>query len=87
MAGQLNLERKMDQAGGDSFGATVLERCLPYYYGEDLHVQLVAYEKPKIEQMFKEKEIQKLCDELWTKLDHISDWPVVGTEKQIKEAA
>ena len=88
MAGQLNLSRKMNDAAGKSFGATILEESLPYIYGPDVNVQLVAYVRDEIEKMKTEKEIHKLCETLWSQAKCISNYPMINTNASpIKKAA
>lgn len=88
LAGQLNLSRKMDEAAGQTLGATILEESIPYYYAEGINVQLVAYEREKSVQMIKEKNLEGLCEALWSKHIHLSDYPVIKDQtKKLKIAA
>lgn len=77
MAGHLNLTRGMQNACGEDHGATVLDPCRPFsFYGKTIEAQLVAYERNKLQEMFRRKELTHLCDDLWSKLVHLSDYPV-----------
>lgn len=88
MAGQLNLIRGMQNASGEDSGATVLNpEHVIHYSGLELPVQLVAYERLNIKKMMERKNIISLCDELWTKLDHISEFPVQKKVLPFKKVA
>jgi hypothetical protein len=88
MAGQLNLLRKVEDACGESFGATVLDPKTHFNYGgKDLPIQLVAYQKENIQFMKDNKNVHELCEQLWAKLIHISDYPVIKPAVAIKIAA
>lgn len=87
MAGQLNLSRKMNDAAGKDFGATILEESLPYHYGPDQRVQFVAYERYGIEEMKTQKGIHDLCDALWSRAQSISEYPMTNTIDPLKKAA
>lgn len=89
MAGQLNLIRGMQNACGDNSGvATVLN---PEHYfdycGQRLPVQLVAYERHKIHDMKIQKGIVGLCEDLWSKLIHLTDFPVKNNIFPFKHVA
>jgi len=89
MAGHLNLTRKVDEACGEEFGATILDRNHPFnYYGVELAAQLVAYQKENVSLMKEKKNITSMCDDLWSKLIHISEYPVnVNNTIPFKKAA
>lgn len=74
MAGHLNLTRKVDDACGESSGATVLDPCKTFsYYGVEIPAQLVAYEKHSIELVKQKKNIDGQWDQLWNQVTHLSD--------------
>lgn len=76
MAGCLNLTRGMQNACGETFGATVLNAEHSFNYGgHNIPAQLVAYERHNIQAMKERKNIVELCDDLWSKLTHISEFP------------
>lgn len=78
MCGHLNMTRKVQEAAGESFGATVLEPLVHFdYSGTSLESQLVVYEKEKFEEIKDKKEIRPLCDNLWSRLIHLSEYPVI----------
>lgn len=88
MAGHLNLTRGMQNACGEDFGASVLDPCHPFsYYGVEINAQLVAYEKDRIRRMKERKEITHLCDDLWTRLTHLTDYSVQNNILPLKRAA
>lgn len=88
MAGHLNLTRGMQNACGETFGATVLNPGHPFnYFGVEIPGQLVAYERSNIDLMKKRKEITGLCDDLWSRLVHISDFSVEQKVLPFKKAA
>jgi len=77
MAGTLNLQRKMNAAAGEDFGATIIEPEIPYHYGQGLSVQLVAYERAGLRNMINRKNIQGLCGDLWSRMFHHSEYAVI----------
>lgn len=88
MAGQLNLMRGMQNASGEDSGATVLHpEHIFHYCGLELPAQLVAYERHNIQTMKERKSIISLCDDLWTRLVHISDMPVQTKVLPFKKVA
>lgn len=88
MAGHLNLTRGMQNACGESFGATVLNPCHPFnFYGVEINAQLVAYEKENIRLMQERKGIVGLCDELWSRLAHLSEFPATKNIINLKKSA
>jgi hypothetical protein len=77
MAGSLNLTRGMQNACGETFGATVLKDSHTFNYsGNEILAQLVAYERKNIQAMMERKNIVGLCDDLWSRLINLSDFPV-----------
>lgn len=88
MAGHLNLTRGMQNACGETFGATVLNPGHPFsYFGVEIPGQLVAYERSNIDQMKKRKEITGLCDDLWSRLVPISDFSIEKKVLPFKKVA
>jgi hypothetical protein len=88
MAGHLNLTRGMQNASGEGSGATVLNECHPFnFYGVEINAQLVAYERSKVAKMIEKKNLNPLCDELWSKLIHISDFPAEKIVLPFRKAA
>lgn len=88
MAGHLNLTRKVNESCGEEFGATVLDPLYPFnYYGVELPAQLVAYEREKITKMKKTKDIDALCDALWSKLINFSSYPSTRKVIPLKKKA
>ncbi len=88
MAGHLNLTRGMQNAGGEEFGATVLNPNHPFhYYGVPLDAQLVAYERSGIQAMIDRKNLSSLFEALWTRLENVSDFPVTNNVIPHKKAA
>lgn len=88
MAGQLNLLRGMQNASGEDSGATVLNpEHIFQYSGIELPAQLVAYERHNIDLMKERKNIVSLCDSLWTKLEHVSEFPVQNKVLPFKKVA
>lgn len=88
MAGQLNLSRGVQNACGESFGATILNPSHPFnFYGVELPAQLVAYEKKNIKAMQERKNIVQMCEDLWSRLIHISDHAVITKHDLNKEVA
>lgn len=80
MAGHLNLTRGMQNACGETFGATVLDPCHPFsYFGVQIDAQLVAYERENIRKMQERKNITGLCDDLWSKLIHLTEYQAKTT--------
>lgn len=78
MAGNMNLTRGVNNACGESSGATLLGEPFQYnFQGIDLSAQLVAYEKPNIQRMKDQRNMQQLCDDLWSRVIHLSEFPVV----------
>jgi hypothetical protein len=78
MAGNLNLTKGVHNACGETSGATVICKSFPYnFQGVDLLAQLVAYEKPKIQLMKETKKITDMCEDLWSRLVHLSDFSVI----------
>lgn len=78
MCGHLNMTRKVQDAAGEGFGATVLDPYVPFdYYGVELGSQLVAYEKDKFEGVKDQKNLKELCEALWGRLTHLSQFPVI----------
>jgi hypothetical protein len=77
MAGHLNLTRGMQNACGETFGATVLNPNHPFsYYGVQIPAQLVAYERHNIQAMKERKNIVGLCDDLWSRLIPLTNFSV-----------
>lgn len=88
MAGHLNLTRGMQNACGEEYGATVLDPMhLFNYYGVELKAQLVAYERDTIHRMMGKKELYPLCDALWSRLVHLTEFPVVAPVIPLKKVA
>lgn len=88
MAGHLNLTRKVDDACGESFGATILDPCKTFdYYGVEIPAQLVAYQKHNVAVMKQKANKDGLCDELWSKLIHVSEYPVQNEILPFKKVA
>lgn len=88
MAGCLNLTRGMQNACGESFGATVLRPEHTFSYGGiEIPAQLVAYERENIKNMKIQRGIVELCDQLWERLVHLSEFPVVGQVIKQNKAA
>ncbi|MES2526170.1 MAG: hypothetical protein V4598_03760 [Bdellovibrionota bacterium] len=88
MAGHLNLTRGMQNACGETFGATVLNPCHPFsYYGVEINAQLVAYERENIRLMQERRGVVELCHDLWTKLTHLSEFPAKNNIVPFKKAA
>lgn len=77
MAGSLNLIRGMQNACGETFGGTILNPEHHFTYGGlTLPIQLVAYERKNIQLMKERKNIEGLCDDLWSRLIHLTDFSV-----------
>lgn len=77
MAGHLNLSKGMNNASGETFGATVLNPCHAFkFHGAHQEGQLVAYEKKNVIAMKERRNISSLCDDLWTRLIHVSEFAV-----------
>lgn len=77
MAGCLNLTRGMQNACGETFGGTVLNPEHSFNYaGNMIPAQLVAYERENIQLMKERKNIVGLCDDLWSRLIHLTDFAV-----------
>lgn len=77
MAGHLNLSRGMNNAGGADYGGTLLEGNHQFtYHGIHQYSQLVAYERSVIYQMIDRKNIEQMCDALWSRLVNLSEFPV-----------
>lgn len=77
MCGHLNTLRKVEEAAGEAFGATVLDPHVVFNYaGLMVPSQLVAYEKHKFDQIKQQKNITGLCGDLWGRLKHLSEHPV-----------
>jgi hypothetical protein len=75
MAGSLNLIRGMQNACGETFGATILNGEHKFSYaGHELPAQIVAYERKNIQAMKERKEIVGLCDDLWSRLTHLTEF-------------
>lgn len=77
MAGHLNLSRGMHHVGGDDFAGTVL--CNEHafnFHGVDVPAMLVAYERHKIQKLKESKKLEGLCDDLWSRLVHLTDFSV-----------
>ena len=88
MAGHLNLTRKVNEACGEDFGATILDPCKTFdYYGVEIPAQLVAYEKANIKILREKMNHGGMCDKLWSKLTHLSDYPVIADSNVIPMAA
>jgi hypothetical protein len=88
MAGHLNLTRGMQNACGETFGATVLDPCHPFsYFGVEIDAQLVAYERHNIRLMQEKRGIGRLCDDLWTRLTHLTEYPCEKTVLPFRKAA
>lgn len=88
MAGHLNLSRGMQNAGGEEFGGTILNpNHIFYFYGVEQVSQLVAYQRSGIKAMIERKNIAPLFEQLWTRLDHISEFPVTSNILPFKKAA
>lgn len=79
MCGHLNMTRKVQDAAGEGFGATVLEPLVQFnYFGDIQDSQLVAYEKDNFEKIKDKKNIHDLCDDLWSRVVHVSEFPVIN---------
>lgn len=77
MAGHLNLTRGMGKLAGEALGGTVLcENHAFNFYGVDVPAMLVAYERSGFEKLKNARGIHQLCDDLWTRLVHLSEHPV-----------
>lgn len=77
MCGHLNMTRKVQEAAGEAFGATVLDPLVKFdYFGDIQDSQLVAYEKHRFDEIKKEKGIEALCDALWKNVTHLTEFPV-----------
>lgn len=88
MAGHLNLTRGMQNACGEEFGGTILDPLHPFnYYGVSLNAQLVAYQREIIHRMIERKNIHSLCQNLWSKLTHLTEFPVVRPVIPLKKTA
>lgn len=88
MAGHLNLTRGMQNACGETFGATILNPNHPFsYFGVQIPAQLVAYEKKNIQLMKEKKQILDLCEDLWSKTVHLTHRPILRPIKLKKKAA
>lgn len=89
MAGHLNLTRGMQNAGGEEFGGIVLDPNHPFSFaGVQLNSQLVAYTRESIQQMVERKNISPMFNQLWSRLENVSDFPVTQTQViQLKKAA
>lgn len=88
MAGHLNLTRGMQNAGGEEFGGTVLNPNHPFnYYGVKLAAQLVGYERETIWKMMERKNIVQMCDDMWTRLIHVSEFSVTSRVLPLKKVA
>ena len=88
MAGHLNLTRGMQNASGEDSGATVLNPCHPFsYYGVEIPAQLVAYERQNIQLMKERKNLVSLCDDLWSRLIHLSEYPAQSNVIPFRKAA
>jgi hypothetical protein len=88
MCGHLNMTRKVQDAAGEGFGATILDPFVSFdYYGVRLDSQLVAYEKERLELIKDEKKINQLCEDLWKRMKNLSRFPVIEYAKSNKRAA
>ena len=88
MCAHINLTRKMQDVVGESFGGTVLEPLIKFnYYGDIQDSQLVAYKKENFDKVKKEKDIEFLCAQLWSKCLHVSDFPVLNKKHETRKAA
>lgn len=84
MAGNMNLTRGVNNSCGENSGAVLLSDPFQYnFHGVDLSAQLVAYTREQIQKMKDQKGIHDMCDELWSKVVHLSDFPVVEDAKII----
>lgn len=88
MAGSLNLTRGVDNACGENVGTNVLNPKHVFNYGGiDIPAQLVAFENLRIQAMIRDKRIGEHCDALWSKVIHLSDYPIERNLLQMKQAA
>jgi hypothetical protein len=88
MAGHLNLSRGMQNAGGEEFGGIVLNPHHEFtFHGIHQDSQLVAYTRESIDDMVRRKNIAPLFDQLWSKLENISDFPVTSNIVPFKKVA
>ncbi len=88
MAGHLNLTRGMQNACGEDFGAKILDPLHPFnYYGVSLSAQLVAYQRDIIHRMIDRKELKPLCEKLWSRLIHLSEYSVNSPVIPMKKTA
>lgn len=88
MAGHLNLTRGMQNACGETFGATVLNPCHPFsYFGVEINAQIVAYERHNIRLMQEKKGITGLCEDLWSRLVHLTEFPAEKKIHTLRRAA
>ena len=87
MAGHLNLTRKVNEACGEDYGATILDPCKTFnYYGVEIPAQLVAYKKEDILKMKNKLETFAPTDELWSHLIHLTEYPVSPINYHLKVA-
>lgn len=78
MAGCLNITRSMQNLCGENSGATVLNPEHTFNLGgTEIPAQLVAYQRENIQRMMQERKIVEFCDHLWSRLVHLSDYPVI----------
>lgn len=88
MAGHLNLSRGMQNAGGEEFGGIVLNANHPFtFHGIHQVSQLVAYTRESIQQMVERKNISPMFNQLWSKLEHASEFPVSPKIIPLKKVA
>lgn len=90
MAGHLNVLRGMQNASGGTYGATVLHPGHTFdFFGVPLVGQLVAYERENMKLLWEEKKMVTMVEDLWSRLEHISDFDVVAPAKVLpfKKAA
>jgi hypothetical protein len=75
MAGHLNGTKSMEKTCGEDNGATVLEyNHALHLHGVPLHSQLVAYEREGLKKLWQAKNLHSQCDDLWSRLVHLSEF-------------
>lgn len=88
MAGHLNLTKGMQNGAGEEYGATVINPLHAHNFaGVDLSAQLVAYEKPILQQMIQKKGLTELTREMLMQVVHLSSFEMVLPRREFKIAA
>lgn len=88
MAGHLNVSRGMQNAGGEEFGGIVLNSNQPFnFHGDMQPSQLVAYTRESIAQMVERKNIAPMFNQLWSTMEHASEFPVQSNIIPLKKVA